>query len=421
WVPVNTRLRGAGAAYVVERSRPRLLVVQRELEEVVRGASGRAPLVWLDEIDATPREGEQPGRTPSAPGDALCVMYTSGTTGAPKGVVFSHRMMRIAGESVLTVADARRGDRLFLWEPLCHIGGAQVLVAPFLERVELHLAARFSASRIWDQLVAARATHLHYLGGVLDILMQLPPERQPARHDLRVVWGAGVSARAWRGIEERLGVAIRECYGMTECSSFATFNAAGTPGSIGRPLPWLSLELLDEEGRTVKAGEIGEIVLSSRVEGAFLSSYLDDPAATGAALRGGKLHTGDSARADAGGDLYFVGRRTDSMRVRGENVSAWEIERIFATHPAVAASAAVGVPGEVGEQEILLYVQFEPGAAETVQDLARWAEGQLASFQLPRYYASVEAFETTPSQRVRKHLLPRTPGAAWDRAGGRRS
>jgi len=413
WVPVNTKLRRAGLEYLLHHAEPKLLVSEPSFDDVVADIdTGTANRVELPEYE--PDADAQTIETPSiAPHLPLCIIYTSGTTGAPKGVVFTHRMMRIASEAALQVADVRAGDRLLLWEPLCHIGGAQMLLLPFLEPVELHVVPRFSATQFWAQVERSRTTQLHYLGGILDILMQLPAAVQPARHTIRVAWGAGVAASSWHAIEERLQVPLRECYGMTECSSFATLNTTGTPGSIGKPLPWIDLELLDEQGLPVKEGEAGEIVLSSRVEGAFLPAYLKNEAATRAVMRHGKLHTGDSARRDATGNLFFVGRRTDSMRVRGENVSAWEVERVFASHPAIRASAAIGVMSEIGEQDILLYVQFKDSPVEW-ESLLAWAATRLASFQLPRYYSAIAQFELTPSERIKKHLLPRDPADAWD-------
>lgn len=414
WVPVNTKLRAAGLEYLLQHAEPALFVIDDEFDAVTsridRGTARRvrAPAFRANGPAArlvVPQIGVH---------DTLCIIYTSGTTGAPKGVIFTHRMMRIASEAALRVADVRKGDRLFMWEPLCHIGGAQMLLLPFLEDVSLDVVPRFSASRFWPQVRRAGATQLHYLGGVLDILMQLPAEAQPREHTLRVAWGAGVGAPAWHATEARLGVRLRECYGMTECSSFATLNATGKPGSIGRALPWLELELLDDHGRPVGVGEPGEIVLTSKVGGAFLSGYLNNDEATRGALRDGKLYTGDHARRDADGDLFFIGRRTDSMRVRGENISAWEIERVFAAHPAIRASAAIGVPSTVGEQDILLNVQFKDAAVEW-EALHAWASERLASFQLPRYYRAVERFELTASERIRKHLLSRETSDAWDR------
>lgn len=414
WVPVNTKLRAAGLEYLLQHAEPKLFVVDDEFDAVTVqldcGAARRTHLPGFDARDtstefATPAIGVH---------DPLCIIYTSGTTGAPKGVVFTHRMMRIASEAALRVADVRDSDRLFLWEPLCHIGGAQMLLLPFLANVTLHAVPRFSASQFWTQIERAGATQLHYLGGVLDILMQLPEREQPAKHTLRVAWGAGVSASSWEPIQTRLKVSLRECYGMTECSSFATANVTGKAGSIGRALPWIDIALLDENGRPVKEGEAGEIVLTSKVEGTFLPAYLKNPDATEAALRNGRLHTGDRARRDADGDLFFIGRQTDSMRVRGENVSAWEIERIFAAHPAIRASAAIGVASAIGEQDILLDVQFKDEPVEWPA-LHAWACERLASFQLPRYYRAVAGFEMTASERVKKHLLSRDTGNAWDR------
>ena len=276
WVPVNARLRGAGLSHVVGHSRPELLIFDPEFEEAVCGLHG-VPTVRLDMLPGAPDRSDQADLmcNPNiAPLDALCIIYTSGTTGAAKGVVFTHRMLRVASEAALMVADVHAGDRIFLWEPLCHVGGAQMLMAPFLADVQLHVVKRFSASQFWTQWIAAKATHLHYLGGVLDVLMQLPESDTPPSPSIRVAWGAGIGAQAWEPIRKRFGCELRECYGMTECSSFSTLNTSGTPGSIGLPLPWVGLELLDDSGLAVPKGTMGEIVLSSDIEGVFPSRIL---------------------------------------------------------------------------------------------------------------------------------------------------
>ena len=417
WIPINTKLRGPGLDYPFEHARPDLVVGDSEFQSLLQN-SAAASLPYLDIQGLREVSKGYPGAqlqlVDSAFDAPLCLIYTSGTTGAPKGVVFTHRMLRIASEAVLQVADVRDGDRLLLWEPLCHIGGAQMLLMPFLADVQLHVVQRFSASRFWAQCAEAKPTALHYLGGIIDILMQQPKEQWPAQHSFRSLWGAGVSLGTWAAIEARFGCPLRECYGMTECSSFATLNRTGKPGSIGKALPWLKVELLDPQGRAVTPGQLGEMVLSSNVEGVFLPGYLDNPQATAGALRDGRLFTGDMARMDADGDLFFVGRRTDSMRVRGENVSAWEVERVFSAHPQVRACAAVGVESAVGEQEILLFVQGEPNQPQDWPALLAWARERCASYQLPRYYQAVERFELTPSERIKKHLLKADLEAAWD-------
>jgi crotonobetaine/carnitine-CoA ligase len=418
WIPVNTRLKAPGIEYLLHHCRPKLFVVGQPYADQARSVADTASFVRVETDMFMQAQAATDGGLicmPIKPEDLLCIIYTSGTTGAPKGVLFTHRMMRIAAESVLIVADVRDGDRLFLWEPLCHIGGAQMLLVPFLAAARLFSVPRFSASRFWDQVGQGRCTQVHYLGGIFDILMRLPPEGQPASHSLRLGWGAGVSRQNWSAVKERLGIALRECYGMTEGSSFATVNTEDRPGSIGKALPWLQVELLDDAGRPVPAGELGQVVVSSAVPGTFFSGYLDNPQASAEALRDGKLYTGDIARADADGHLYFVGRRSDSMRIRGENVSAWEVERVALGHPDVAAVAAIGVESDIGEQEILLYVQWQEARAPAFSGLASWLGERLASYQWPRYYAQVDHFELTPSERIRKHRLVRKVDGAWDR------
>ena len=284
-------------------------------------------------------------------------MYTSGTTGPPKGVQVTDRMLLASALGAVFASDASDGDVMFLWEPLCHIGGVQVLLLPLLRRVSVAMVERFSASRFWEQAASSGATHIHHLGGILPMLLSRPEQEQGTGHGVRVSWGGGMTAAVWQAAEERFGIRVRECYGMTEAASICTLNARGAEHGIGRPLPYFDLDLRDDDDRTVPDGCVGEIVLRPRLPGLVTPGYLDDPDATRSALRGGWWHTGDVGRVDDG-DLHYVGRRSDSVRHRGENVSAWQVESVVNTHPAVAESALVGVPEPGGEQDLLLYVSL---------------------------------------------------------------
>lgn len=422
WVPVNVQQRGQGLAYLLSHPEPRVIVVDHEFEAVVKEAlpeADRAPLLVhgaageLSGILATGQRFDEPA---SAPDDVFAIMYTSGTTGRPKGVIVTHRMILLATEAVCLIAAVKPNDVFFVWEPLYHIGGAQLLPLPLLRDVVLAMVDRFSASRFWDQVRHEQATHIHYLGGILQMLLKQPPNKDDRQHRVRIAWGGGCPPEVWRPFRDRFGVEIRECYGMTEASSITTFNDEGLVGAVGRPLPWFTVELVDAAGRPVAAGERGEIVVRTGLPGALFSGYLDNPEATARALRDGALYTGDSGSLDASGNLIFHGRITDSVRCRGENVSAWEVEHVAAEYEAVEDCAMIGVDADVGEQDIKLFVKPKAGHTIDPATLSLWLRDRLASYQNPRYIAVVDEFERTASQRIMKHKLSKRRDDCFDRA-----
>lgn len=428
WVPVNIQQRAHGLRYILEHCEPNLIVCDEEFLGDIRGCGAQidsSKLVVFGDANAFGSLEHLSGSAdrfrepPPRPHDPFAIMYTSGTTGRPKGVVVSHRMMRLAGEGVCLAAETKPGDIMFVWEPLYHIGGAQLLLLPLIRDVELAFVDRFSASRFWRQVKDAKATHIHYLGGILQILLKQDSTASDLDHNVRIAWGAGCPMDQWRLFEERFGVQIRECYGMTEASSLTTINNADRIGSIGRPVPWFSVSLLDKDGQPTPAGERGEIVVRANVEGALSRGYFRDAEATARVLRNGALHTGDIGSLDPGGNLTFHGRLTDSLRVRGENISAWEIEHVVASHPNVQECAVVGVQAEIGEQEIKLFVKAKHGREIEFPELSVWLSQHLAPYQNPRYIALVEDFERTPSQRIVKRTLSTDLRDCWDRSSSK--
>lgn len=425
WVPVNVQLRGEGLRHILTHCDPRIVIAEADCLDAIRESGAdlaRAELILAGEAPtgtatlAPLLDGTEPCPAPlPSPTDDFAIMYTSGTTGPAKGVQVTHRMLRLAGEGALLVAAARDGDALFVWEPLYHIGGAQLIVLPMRRRVALHMVARFSASLFWQQVKAVGATHIHFLGGILQILLKQPEGALDRAHGVRIAWGGGCPKDVWRPFEERFGVQIRECYGMTECSSFTTFNDNGVVGSVGHPVPWFSVEILDEAGAVVPTGTRGEIVVRTTDPRALTRGYFRNPEATARALRDGAFHTGDAGSWDADRNLIFHGRLTDSVRVRGENVSAWEVEHVAAQHPAVEDCAMIGVAAEIGEQEIKLFVKPRGGATLRPDELGAWLAARLAPYQTPRYIAVIEEFERTPSLRIMKHRLSPRRDDCWDR------
>jgi crotonobetaine/carnitine-CoA ligase len=327
-------------------------------------------------------------------------------------------MLRLAGEAVALVSAARDGDVLLVWEPLYHIGGSQLIVLPLLCDVTLAMVDRFSARRFWQDAKAYGATHIHYLGGILQILLKQPPDPLERSHGVRIAWGGGCPKEVWQPFEQRFGVEIRECYGMTEASSITTFNDTRTVGTVGRPVPWFTVALQDRNGGPAARGERGEIVVRSSRSDAIFPGYFRNPEATATALRDGALHTGDLGSFDDAGNLLFHGRMTDNVRCRGENVSAWEVEHVAAAHPDLEDCAMIGVAAEIGEQDIKLFVKPKPGVSIDVPALSAWLGHRLAPYQNPRYIAVVEDFERTPSQRIMKHKLSPGLDDCWNRLDG---
>ncbi|MGH7123369.1 MAG: AMP-binding protein, partial [Stellaceae bacterium] len=227
--------RGEGLRYILDHSEPRLVVAEADLVDAIRESQASlrgAGVVARGELETLLADRAEFEEPPPAASACFAICYTSGTTGEPKGVLLTHAMLRFAGEAAALVSAARDGDVLFLWEPLSHIGGMQLLVLPLIRRVTLAMVERFSASGFWQQVVDTGATHIHYLGGILQILLKQPPSPLDRGHGVRIAWGGGCAAEAWRPFEKRFGVEIRECYGMTEASSITTYNDTGMVGAV---------------------------------------------------------------------------------------------------------------------------------------------------------------------------------------------
>jgi carnitine-CoA ligase len=410
WVPVNPRLRGRPLEFQIETADPHLCLADGELAAGARGAAaGLGVEVWPPDLSC--RSGPaglgfdpDPDEAPQA-GDVIAIMFTSGTTGPPKGVMVTDRMLRTAAASAVVVSDSGPGDSFLVWEPLCHIGGAQMLVVPLLADVTLALLAGFSASRFWQQAARMQATHIHHLGGILAILLSREPDPDERSHQVGCSWGGGITPAIWTEAEARFGLRVRECYGLTELSSIVTANLDGPGHGVGRALPDFEITVQDPDGQPCPPGQAGEIVVRSRPAGLITPGYFRNPEATGRSRRGDWWRTGDLGFL-RGADLHFIGRAGDSIRHRGENVSAWEVESVVNTHPAVQESAIVGIPASHGEQDLAAYVTVTGPAPLSAAELITWCGDRLAAYQVPQHVIVVESFARTPSLRIDKSALP---------------
>jgi crotonobetaine/carnitine-CoA ligase len=422
-VPVNVHLRGEGLRHVLQHSEASLLVLDAPLGAVVEqaGLTALPRLVrgaGLEERLAAAVEAPPPDhRLP--PEAVFGLLYTSGTTGRSKGVLLSHHAYANSGRELAELLGVGPGDVLFTPLPLFHVGAQIVAMMPALwSGRPIVVAEGFSARTYWDTVRRHGCTMLHYLGTLLNILHKQPPRPDDADNPARVMFGGGASVDIWDDFQRRFGVRLSEGYGLTETGGIATFNTPASirVGSIGRPVRYADIRVVDEQDRPVPVRARGEIVMRSDRPHVVMEGYYKDPEATAAALRGGWFHTGDRGWMDDDGYVYFVDRLKDCIRRRGENISSFEVEQVINAHPQVLESAAVGVPDALGEEEVKIIVVPRPGERIDPVSIVAWAEARMAYFMVPRYVEIRDALPKTETQKVQKAVLREAgPGAAWDR------
>jgi crotonobetaine/carnitine-CoA ligase len=417
WAAVPPDQRGPALDHVIATLNPDLIVASPESAQALENTGVAQELLYIFDpqtsvlADLISEKGSEYAPYQAVDDDVRAIVFTSGTTGPPKGAQVTERMLMASAWGVAHAADVQHGDRFLLWEPLYHVGGCQMLALALLMPIRLFVVSRFSARRFWQQVRQHEISKLHYLGGILEILLSQPVDPSDSEHAIKMGFGAGLRAEIKHQFEKRFGIALREVYGLTEASSFTTINHDGHVNSIGRPVPWVEVILVDEKNQQVPNGEIGEIVVKPKLHGLLTPGYLGNPEATAELLRDGCLYTGDLARWDKGNGFQFVGRRKDAIRRRGEIVSAWEIETALMDHPHIVECAALGVPAAIGEEDIFVFVRAEN---PDFSSLAAWAEQALPKRSRPRYWCSVNDFPRTSSARIAKTLLRPDVENAYD-------
>jgi crotonobetaine/carnitine-CoA ligase len=416
-VPVNPEFGAREAGYILQHAGVRALATNASALGVAREATQPiAPAPWIflleEELDQIARDSGTLPPEPSAEATGL-ILYTSGTTGFPKGVMHSQRSFVMAGEGFVARMWLQPDDRLLCILPLFHINALFYSLAGALAAgARLALAPRFSASSFWRTAAETGATQVNIIAAIGNILARRPRSEFDSRHRLRVVYGAPISPELERVFREEFHVPmVIEGYGMTEIPGAANnpFDGAKRANSMGKaathPDPavnFAELRIVDDEGRDVADGTAGEIWVTTPI---LMQGYYRDPEQTVASIEDGWFKTGDLARRDADGYYYFVARKKDIIRRRGENISGAEIDRVVGDHPAVLLCAAIAVPSELGEDEILVAVVKKPGAQVSAQELAAWCRERLAVIKVPRFMAFVDSLPVTATQRVQKFQL----------------
>ncbi len=427
-VAINTRLIGQSLRYQIEKTESSLVVVHHEFADAYHQAcdgleSVREVLVLDDDrlglgAELADSDPSAPMAVDIGPGDPLVMMYTSGTTGLPKAVVNPHNAYVRSGHDLARLMGLHNDDRMYVFMPLFHGNPQMMGVMPILAAGgSIALSPRFSASRFWEEVRSMGASVFTHIGSPLPILMKQPPRPDDADNPIRLILG-GAPALTAAAFGERFRCAVLDGWGMIEAGCNTTITPADriVPGANGVPRECFDVRIFDDEDRELSRGEVGQIVVRPIEPHVMFSGYHRDPDRTLAAMRNLWFHTGDLGRVDADGNLYFLGRSTDAIRRKGENISAIEIENVLNAHPVVEEAVVVGVTDDIAGQEIAVCVVTIDGTELTPEELVDWCSSRLAEFMIPRFFRIMDRFPCTGSHKVQKFKL-RDLGTdgAWDR------
>ena len=437
-VMVNVSLRGIGLRYIIDHSDATAVIVHWSFLPAIMDIKSELPKIKhiIVDINEAPddfilpegmisiQEVMQATDTDSdaeiSQDDICMLMYTAGTTGLPKAITFWQGKL-LGGLNLQTLvsfagAFSQSDDIAFTSLPLFHSNALFLtsLMSYFGERPFI-LGKRFSASRHWDICRKYGVTAFNALGAMIPILMKQPERPNDKDHKVKIVGSAACPKELWVAFEERFGVKISEGYAATDGGGFMLRAGTGDNvpvGTMGKPMLGTIAEIMDDDGALMNPEEVGELVFLVReneVEQRKVKYFKDDKASRNL-IQVGKdgqkwFHTGDLATKDKEGWFYFVDRKKDSIRRRGENIASYSIEKIVNLHDKVLESAAYGVKSELGEDEVMVAIVMKPGESMTPEELLDFCQGKMAYFMIPRYIDFVDKLPKSEVHRIMKRFL----------------
>ena len=430
YVPVNISYRGGVLAHVIANSGARLMVADSQL-------AGRLADVELADLKTLVTVGDQPLNIPGLeilpetvlsraegepgepsrpimPWDTQSIIYTSGTTGPSKGVLSSYRHAACMCEALDNVT---ANDRAMVNLPLFHVGGTNAVNRMLLNGGSVAIVEAFDTRTFWDTIRRTGCTTMTLLGAMVPFLLKEPPSPRDRDHTLRQAVMVPLSEDAPE-FTRRFGVDIYTVFNMTEISCPIVSEANPTVAkTCGRVREGFHARIVDDNDVEVAVGEVGELLVRSDIPWALNHGYNRNPEATAKAWRNGWFHTGDAFRRDVDGNFFFVDRKKDALRRRGENISSFEVESELLAHPQIREAAVIGVPSEFGEDEVMAIIAPVEGAQIDMEELTAFLTRRLPHFMTPRYIRQMPELPRTPTQKVEKYIL-REQGLtadAWDR------
>ena len=418
-VPVNPDLRAAELEYLVGHSEPALIVSiadrHEELQAAATAAGIKAAVIAPGDPIPSPRDKAVSARLLEGEAREAAILYTSGTTGKPKGCVLPNAYFLLAGRWYAGVgglaALTDTGERMITPLPVFHMNAmAYSFMAMITVGGCLTVLDRFHPRQWWQDVAASRATCLHYLGVMPSMLMGFDPSPSERAHEVRFGFGAGVDPKLQIAFEERFGFPLVEAWAMTETGAGAVIAASGedrlvAQASIGKPGAGVECRIVDDMGREADQGELLVRHAGADPRYGFFSEYYKDEAATEEAWKDGWFHTGDIVRQGKDGNLFFVDRKKNVIRRSGENIAAVEVESILMRHPDIEAAGIAPVPDPLRGDEVFACLKVRdpsPGKAEAI---TRWCLEQMAYYKAPGYIAFVDRLPLTPTQKIQRAAL----------------
>jgi long-chain acyl-CoA synthetase len=417
-VPMNPLLKQREVAYHLSDSGARVMVGWHGFKEALTGgcelAGAQAIEVVPGEFDGLLARAEPVAQiTERAPGDAAVIVYTSGTTGTPKGALLTHANLLAGAQTGTELIDAKPEGVSLAALPLFHIFGLNsIMNTAFYSRGLMTLVARFEPEKVLEVMERDRVTTF---GGVPTMYMALLHDPAREQHDVSsldicVSGGAPMPVEVLHGFDEAFGTKVLEGFGLSETTGMGSFNLPSRerkPGSIGLPVGGTEIRILDDDGNEVPQGERGEIVM----RGPFvMSGCWGRDEATAEAIRAGWFYTGDIGSADEDGYLYVVDRKKDLILRGGYNVYPRELEEVIYAHPDVLEAAVVGVPDASLGEEVGAAISLRPGSTETAASLQEYVKERVAAYKYPRWVWFVDELPKGPTGKILKRQIERPVG-----------
>jgi crotonobetaine/carnitine-CoA ligase len=436
-VPINVALKGAGLIHQIVQSDSVAIVADTQFLDRLNDVSDSLTTVnnaifygdeanipqWKDCKSSTFSSlMDHSSQAPQADvkfSDMASILYTSGTTGVSKGVMISHNYWYEIWSRSIQYSRYTEDDVLYTGLPFFHGNAQGITIGPaILAEAKAVIVERFSASALWEDCRRWGCTEANYIGGIIPILMKATPSDLDGDNPLRLMVGAAAPVDIWHDFESRFNTKLLEVYGMTECyCCLANPIDEVRPGSCGKAITGWNVKIVDDNDNEVAPGELGEFIAQPQNMWVGTEGYYKKPAETLELFKNFWMHTGDLGRMDKDGYFYFVDRKKQALRRRGENISSFEVEAVINSHPSVLESCVVGVPSDIGEEEVKAAVVLLEGKTVTEKELIEWCEPRLAYFAIPRYIAFRAALPKTPSERVEKYKI-KVEGVTddcWDR------